>query len=185
MNSSIIDEIQQDGSKYFADIKDRLFINMCAAAAGAITGHALDKSSTEVLSRKHFNQMANVLTNERLRMVKVLATDTDVRIAGNWEATDVGDAFATETTKNGMTGDVLEGFSLIKTIKTDILPVSTLYGFASPDYLGFNEYLVGERPKLEIEMRFGKIYWRVVGTTGMYIANAKGLVELQVKDTYV
>ena len=179
MKLSIIDEIQQDGSKYFADIKDSLFIKMLDAAT-TFTGQSEDDSS-EALARKHFLILHRLIAANRLKMSKVLLTDVDVRKAGSWPATDVGDAYATELTEQGgAIKDVLEGFNLVKTVKTDILPIGALYGFTTPEYLGYNEYLVGERPKLEIESRLGKIYWRVVGTTGMYIANAYAISKVKV-----
>lgn len=180
MNSSIIDEIQQDGSKYFADIKDKLFIAMCDAAI-TYTSKLVDHHTADLV-RKDFNDMAALLTADRLRMTKVLLTEPDVRKAGNWPATDVGDAYATELTNNGgYIKDSIEGYNLIKTIKTDIVSVGSLYGYTTPEYLGYNEYLVGERPRLEIEQRLGRIYWRVVGTTGLYIANAKAISKVTVK----
>lgn len=184
MNSAIIDQIQQDGSKYFADVKDSLFMAMCAAASAAAS-NSIDHSGTAVLERTDFNEMASKLTDHRLRMIKLLITDTDVRKAGNWPSTDVGSAFSGSTTREGFIGDTLEGFSIVKTVKTDILAVCTMYGFTTPEYLGYNEYLVGERPRLELERRFGKVYWRVVGTTGMYIANVNAIVELKAKPEYV
>ena len=52
MNSAIIDQIQQDGSKYFADVKDTLFIAMCAAASTAAS-NSIDHSGSAVLARKN------------------------------------------------------------------------------------------------------------------------------------
>ena len=179
MNSSIIDEMQQDGSKYFADIKDRLFIAMCDAAV-AYNGQQVDHAST-VFSEGDLTALYNTLLARRLKMIKVLLTDADARKTVNWPATNAGDTFASDIAKSGFTDDTLEGYALVRTIKTDVVPIGSLYGFTAPEYLGYNEYLVGERPKLEIEMRFGKIYWRVVGTTGMYIANAYGVGKLLVK----
>ena len=180
MKASIIDEIQQDGSKYFADVKDKIFLSMCDAAVG-YTSQSTDDSANE-LSRTHFLTLHKWIAANRLKMAKVLLTDVDVRKAGTWPATDVGDAYASELTdQGGAIKDILEGFNLVKTIKTDILPIGHLYGYTTPEYLGYNEYLVGERPRLEIESRLGKIYWRVVGTTGMYVANAYAISKVIVK----
>ena len=87
-----------------------------------------------------------------------------------------GDDFGKDRVLNGITSDVLYGTRIVKTIKSDILPVGHLWAFTTPDFLGHN-FALGD-PNFEIKSNFGLIEWQTKESIGMGIGNALSVALL-------
>lgn len=90
-----------------------------------------------------------------------------------------GDDFGKDRVLNGITSDTLHGTKIVKTIKSDLLPVGHLWAFASPDFLGHN-FALGD-PSFEIKSNFGLIEWQTKESIGTGIGNALSVALLTLK----
>jgi len=80
-----------------------------------------------------------------------------------------GDDFGKDRVLNGITSDTLHGTKIVKTIKTDVLPIGHIWAFTTPDFLGHN-FALGD-PNFEIKSTFGLIEWQTKESVGMGIGN--------------
>jgi hypothetical protein len=87
-----------------------------------------------------------------------------------------GDDFGKDRVLNGITSDTLYGTKIVKTIKSDLLPVGHLWAFTTPDFLGHN-FALGD-PNFEIKSNFGLIEWQTKESIGMGIGNALSVALL-------
>lgn len=87
-----------------------------------------------------------------------------------------GDDFGKDRVLNGITSDTLHGTKVIKTIKSDILPVGHIWAFTTPDFLGHN-FSLGD-PNFEIKSNFGLIEWQTKESVGFNIGNALSVALL-------
>ena len=87
-----------------------------------------------------------------------------------------GDDFGKDRVLNGITSDTLYGTKIVKTIKSDLLPVGHLFAFTTPDFLGHN-FALGD-PNFEIKSNFGLIEWQTKESIGMGIGNALSVALL-------
>jgi len=90
-----------------------------------------------------------------------------------------GDDFGKDRVLNGITSDTLYGAKIVKTIKSDLLPVGHLWAFTTPDFLGHN-FALGD-PNFEIKSNFGLIEWQTKEAVGMGIGNALSVALLTLK----
>jgi len=90
-----------------------------------------------------------------------------------------GDDFGKDRVLNGITSDTLYGTKIVKTIKSDLLPVGHLWAFTTPDFLGHN-FALGD-PNFEIKSNFGLIEWQTKESIGMGIGNALSVALLTLK----
>lgn len=92
---------------------------------------------------------------------------------------NVGDDFGKDRVLNGITSDTLHGTKVVRTIKSDILPMGHLWAFTNPDFLGHN-FALGD-PSFEIKSTFGLIEWQTKESIGMGIGNAMSSTLLTLK----
>ena len=90
-----------------------------------------------------------------------------------------GDDFGKDRVLNGISSDTLYGTKVVKTIKSDVLPVGHLWAFTSPDFLGHN-FALGD-PSFEIKSNFGLIEWQTKESIAMGIGNALSVALLTLK----
>jgi hypothetical protein len=90
-----------------------------------------------------------------------------------------GDDFGKDRVLNGITSDTLYGTKVVKTIKSDLLPVGHLFAYTTPDFLGHN-FALGD-PNFEIKSNFGLIEWQTKESIGMGIGNALSIALLTLK----
>jgi len=83
---------------------------------------------------------------------------------------NAGDDFGKDRVLNGITSDTLYGTKIVKTIKSDLVPVGHMWAFTTPDFLGHN-FALGD-PNFEIKSNFGLIEWQTKESIGMGIGNA-------------
>ncbi len=81
-----------------------------------------------------------------------------------------GDDFGKDRVLHGITSDTLYGTKVVKTIKSDLLPVGHLWAFTTPDFLGHN-FALGD-PSFEIKSNFGLIEWQTKESIATGIGNA-------------
>jgi hypothetical protein len=98
------------------------------------------------------------------------AYETAVHLPG------AGDFFGKDRVYHGVTTDTLFGTKIIKTIKSDILPVGHLWAFTSPEFLG-HAFDLGD-PSFEIKSEFGLIRWQTKESIGINIGNAASVALL-------
>lgn len=87
-----------------------------------------------------------------------------------------GDDFGKDRIQHGVTSDTLHGTKIIKTIKSDILPVGHMWAFTSPDFLGHN-FSLGD-PSFEIKSNFGLIEWQTKESIATGIGNGLSVALL-------
>jgi len=80
-----------------------------------------------------------------------------------------GDDFGKDRVLNGITSDTLHGTKVVKTIKTDVLPIGHIWAYTTPDFLGHN-FALGD-PNFEIKSTFGLIEWQTKESVGMGLGN--------------
>jgi len=90
-----------------------------------------------------------------------------------------GDDFGKDRIQHGITSDTLHGTKIIKTIKSDLLPVGHLFAFTTPDFLGHN-FALGD-PSFEIKSNFGLIEWQTKESIATGIGNALSVALLTLK----
>jgi len=90
-----------------------------------------------------------------------------------------GDDFGKDRVLNGITSDTLYGTRVIRTIKSDMLPVGHIWAFTTPDFLGHN-YGLGD-PRFEIRSNFGLIEWQSTESIAMGIGNRLSVALLTLK----
>jgi len=81
-----------------------------------------------------------------------------------------GDDFGKDRVLNGITSDTLFGTKVVRTIKSDVLPIGHVWAFTTPDFLGHN-FSLGD-PNFEIKSNFGLIEWQTKESIAMGIGNA-------------
>lgn len=161
-------------------LEDRFFLRLISASLGVATAgsqKAVDAAGTGNLeiAAKDFVKLKNTLASgingsdpKRKEVACILmcqeAFETAVILPG------AGDDFGKDRVLNGITSDTLYGTKIVKTIKSDILPVGHLWAFTSPDFLGHN-FSLGD-PNFEIKSNFGLIEWQTKESIGMGIGNA-------------
>jgi hypothetical protein len=96
-----------------------------------------------------------------------------------------GDDFGKDRVLNGITSETLHGTKIVKTIKTDVLPIGHIWAYTTPDFLGHN-FALGD-PNFEIKSTFGLIEWQTKESVGMGIGNiySAALMTLQGAATVV
>jgi len=161
-------------------LEDTIFLRLIGASLTVATAgsqKAVDSVGTTSLTidAKDFVKLKNTLASgingsdsKRKEVACILmcqeAFETAVILPG------AGDDFGKDRVLNGITSDVLYGTKIVKTIKSDLLPIGHLWAFAAPDFLGHN-FALGE-PSFEIVSRFGLIEWQTKESIGMCIGNA-------------
>lgn len=90
-----------------------------------------------------------------------------------------GDDFGKDRVYNGIVSDTLFGTKVVRTIKSDLLPIGHLWAFTDPSFLGHN-FGLGD-PSFEIKSTFGLIEWQTKESIGMGIANAESVALLTLK----
>jgi len=167
-------------------LEDKIFLRLIAAALSvnsAGSQKAVDSAGTTSLTidTKDFVKLKNTLASgingsdpKRKEVACILmcqeAFETAVILPG------AGDDFGKDRVLNGITSDTLFGTRIIKTIKSDLLPVGHLWAFTSPDFLGHN-FSLGE-PNFEIKSNFGLIEWQTKESIGTGIGNAASVALL-------
>jgi len=161
-------------------LEDTFFLRLVGAAVGVATAgaeKAVDSVGTTALTiaQTDFVKIKNTLASginqgdaKRKEVGCILmcqeAFESAVILPG------AGDDFGKDRVLNGITSDTLYGTKIVKTIKSDLLPVGHMFAFTTPDFLGHN-FALGD-PNFEIKSNFGLIEWQTKESIGMGIGNA-------------
>jgi len=160
-------------------LEDKFFLRLVGAAVdqAGTTDKAVDSAGTNALeiAQGDFIKLKNTLASgingsdaKRKEVACILmcqeAFESAVVLPG------AGDDFGKDRVLNGVTSDTLYGTKIVKTIKSDLLPVGHLWAFTTPDFLGHN-FALGD-PNFEIKSNFGLIEWQTKESIGMGIGNA-------------
>lgn len=167
-------------------LEDKFFLRLIGAAvavAGAGSSKGVDSVGTTALTlhQSDFVKIKNTLASgingsdaKRKEVACILmcqeAFETAVILPG------AGDDFGKDRVQHGITSDTLYGTKIIKTIKSDILPVGHLWAFTTPDFLGHN-FALGD-PSFEIKSNFGLVEWQTKESIATGIGNALSVALL-------
>ena len=170
-------------------LEDKYFLRLAGAAlaggtAGSQKGVKYTGSTNLTIEATDFIKIKNTLasgingSDAKRKEVGCLlmcqeAYETAVILPG------AGDDFGKDRVLNGITSDTLYGTKVIRTIKSDLLPVGHIMGFTTPDFLGHN-YGLGD-PRFEIRSNFGLIEWQSNESIAVGIGNrlSVGLLTLK------
>jgi hypothetical protein len=160
-------------------LEDKFFLRLAGAAlaggtAGAQKGVKYTGSTALTIAATDFIKIKNTLasgingSDSKRKEVGCLlmcqeAFETAVILPG------AGDDFGKDRVLNGITSDTLYGTKIIRTIKSDLLPVGHIWGFTTPDFLGHN-FGLGD-PRFEIRSNFGLIEWQSNESIAVGIGN--------------
>jgi hypothetical protein len=165
-------------------LEDKFFLRLCGAALGVavattqkalafnnapVTANAGEMNARDIIELK--NTLASGIngSDPKRKEVACLLMCQEV-----FETAVVlpsaGDDFGKDRVLNGIVSDTLYGTRVIKTIKSDLLPIGHVWAFAAPDFLGHN-FSLGD-PTFEIKSNFGLIEWQTKESIGMGIGNA-------------
>ncbi len=115
--------------------------------------------------------------NGRLRVDKLLITDTDLLDVNTWTTSDVGDEIAGQTTVHGWKKSTIVGMKYVRTLKTDILRPGNIYAFTTADFLG--GFLVLNKTKFYADKERDMISFEAWENIGMYIGNVAACRKLE------
>lgn len=170
-------------------LEDKFFLRLLGAALGVAADGSRKcvkyKGSTDLtIDQKDIVALKNTLASgingsdgKRKEVGCILmcqeAFETAVFLPG------AGDDFGKDRILNGITSDTLHGTKIVKTIKSDLLPVGHLWALTTPDFLGHN-FSLGD-PNFEIKSNFGLIEWQTKESVGCGIGNALSVALLTLK----
>ena len=170
-------------------LEDKFFLRLAGAAlaggtAGAQKAVKYTGSTDLTIAATDFIKIKNTLasgingSDAKRKEVGCLlmcqeAYETAVVLPG------AGDDFGKDRVLNGITSDTLYGTKVIRTIKSDLLPVGHIWGFTTPDFLGHN-YGLGD-PRFEIRSNFGLIEWQSNESIAIGIGNRLSAALLTLK----
>lgn len=190
----IMDLIERNAVVDIQTIEDEEFISRVEAAL-AVSGKYGAYSGTGTWSSSNFPKgtvvsLMNTLENagntgtqgthnfgaKRYETDTILMNQRDFNNILLWAASDVGDSFATEVTMNGYTYAMLMGKKIISTLKGELVPPTTMYGFAAKPYIG-HSFILNDT-KFWIEKRKNLITWSAYETIGSGIGNVDALAKV-------
>jgi hypothetical protein len=160
-------------------LEDKFFLRLMGAAVGIslkiVSPLSAPSAGTLYLTHQDIVKLKNTLASginandpKRKEVACILMCqevwETVVVIPG------VGDDFGKDRVLNGITSDTLHGTKVVRTIKSDILPMGHIWAFTNPDFLGHN-FALGD-PSFEIKSTFGLIEWQTKESIGIGIGNA-------------
>jgi len=159
-------------------LEDKTFLRLAGAAlAASLKGYRGSVAATLYLAHADLVNLKNTLAGG---VPGTASADTKKKEVGcllmtqeTFETAVVlpgaGDDFGKDRVLNGITSDTLHGTKVIKTIKSDVLPIGHVWAFTTPDFLGHN-FALGD-PNFEIKSTFGLIEWQTKESIGMGIGN--------------
>lgn len=188
---NITERIQDKSVPYLDRAIDTSWFHLCGAALCSSTagtqkivksGHNVAKWLSYVDVVNLCNTLASGVNGrdpKKLELALILMTQevaaTSAGLVG------AGDNFGKDRVLNGVPTETLFGHKVVTTIKSDILPIGHLWGFADGEFLGHN-YSVGET-HFEIFSKFGLVQWQSKCTIAMGIGNARALALLPIYGT--
>ena len=167
-------------------LEDKLFMKLCGAAITASrkgikgsTGVNFIFNKTDWITLKNTMKsgVAGVAAAADARPKEVHAI---LMTTNDWEQVislgAVSDDFGKDMFMNGYNEDILWGTKVVRTIKTDVLPVGHIWAYTKPDFLGHN-FGLGD-PTFEIRSNFGLIEWQSGESIGCNIGNIYSMAVL-------
>jgi len=158
--------IEENSIKDLQAIEDEKFIEYAEAALN-ITGKRIVSTDTAV-DRKNLTSLFKMIDFDRLSVGVVLMNNVDY---DDWlvqDATEIGDALASEITVSGYKYDSILKRKLVVTNKSDIVAPGEIWAFTEPAYLG-NFFILNDT-KFWIKKEADMVIWK----TWEYIAEGFG-----------
>lgn len=187
MERPVVDAIEEDLTKYIADAKDKKFVAMIDyAIAHQTVAKTVTGLAAGTISRSEFGDLLNKIETTRLIVNKILLTRSVANIIStDWPATDAGDAFAGEATKEGWNADTLIGRPIIKHIKNNITNTAAgkfrIFAFATEYegrlYCGVSYILQAGTSPLKMYNRFSEYSWMAQQMCAFDIINVESVSQ--------
>lgn len=165
--------IEDNSVKDIQTIEDTQFINSVTAN---ITATGKNVTAAGPINRTSLTAAFKQIDNDQLSVGTVLMNKSDWDDWMTLPATDVGSPLASEVTVNGYKYNTILGHKLLVTIKSQIVPVGTVYIFTDPKYLG-NFFILNDT-KFYIEKRADLITWQTWEYIGIGIGNRRAMASL-------
>jgi len=122
---------------------------------------------------------AHDFDSKRYKTDCILMNEYDYNLMLDWNATEVGDGFATQIIIDGYKYATLMGKKIIVTNKGELVPRGYLYGFAAKEYFG-HAYILNDT-KFFIEKRKDIITWSAYESIGIGFGNAAAMARVYAK----
>ena len=113
----------------------------------------------------------------RLRLDKLLITETDEADLASWTMTEVGSEIAGQTAIDGWKGNKVVGASYVRTLKTDILRPGNVYAYAPQNFLG--QWMVLNKLEFWADKERNRFSFEAYQDCGSYIGNVAGVRKLE------
>lgn len=186
----IMDVLERQIVKEIQRVEDSNFISACNTAITS-TGNSSTVTNSAAFSGSIdpnvFVTLFNILedtggsqSSNPLLCDSILMNQADYNNLLLWQAQYAGDDFATMVLTEGMKYPMIMGKKVYTTIKGDLVAPGTVYGFASPEYLG-KFYLMGDL-RFYIDKKRNIVQWSALETLGMALGNLEGVAKVTYQD---
>lgn len=185
LERNTVKDIQYIEDKAFIDAVDNVLTTQNTGNAVSVTNRAAYSGS---IDPQVFVSLFDVLEDagasttpsNPLMCDTILMNQKDFNKLLLWQAQYAGDEFATTVTIEGFKFPTIMGRKVITTIKGNLVAPGTVYGFASPEFLG-KFYLLGDM-RFYIDKKRNIISWSALETIGMAIGNIEGVAKVTYTD---
>lgn len=173
-NYPVVEYIEKISVYDIEKAEDTKGIELLNAACTA-TGKIINSGATQI-DRQVFNQLIKMINGDELEFDCAIMNKVDHDDWCTLPATVVGSDLSKEMTVNGYKYKTIQGYKLITTIKSDLVPPGTMFGITKPELLGVF-YLLGDT-RFEIRKEYDLIRMKAWEYLSMLIAQTKSACKL-------
>lgn len=134
-------------------------------------------ATTGQLQPEDIKHLAKLISISKLKMDKILMSQYNFDDLLAWDAIDLGDSLRSNVVKEGYSYDTLFGYTIIRTVKTDVLQPGNIYGYAAPQYLG--KIFILDGLKFWINKERDRVFWWTWELIAMCIINCASIAKLE------
>jgi hypothetical protein len=174
-DNAIKDMLAEEDGKFITGVNSALVgVNTIVPASGAIQWQTIAGGITRDTTQDAFKVMPS--TPWHLEVHTVLINNVTIREIFKWGRDEMGGDFAQDIVKNGWAEEEFMNARWIITIKRDLVPDETIYGFSDPKFIGKNFLL--EDTTMYIKREAYLLEFFAYETVGATIGHSGGLIRV-------